>query len=109
VPYNRGFDETEIALSRHFDLRYSDRASGVISTRYSSEKSIDGIIKLRAIAVVEQGEGDQAATVNLKIVRERFWEKWEFDHDLKTQMDFEGYDHRLANVILDEIQSRATR
>ena len=109
VPYARAFDETEIAINRHFDLIYSDRASGVISTRYSSEKSVDGIIQVRAIAVLKEAPGGQSTTVNLKIVRERFWEKWELDHELTTQIDFDGYDERLANAILDEIQSRTVR
>ena len=109
VPYDRAFDETEIAVGRHFDLRCSDRQSGVISTRYSAEKSIDGIIKIRAIAVLQEADGGRKTNVCLKIVRERFWEKWEFDHNLTTQVDFEGYDKRLAKDILDEIQARTAR
>jgi len=109
VPFGRAFDETEIAVDRHFDVRYADRKSGVMATRYSSEKSIDGIIKIRAIAALTPSANGQSTTVHLKIVRERFWEKWQFDHELTTQIDFEGYDRRLANAILDEIQASASR
>ncbi|NOZ19728.1 MAG: hypothetical protein GXP25_01430 [Planctomycetes bacterium] len=109
VPYERVFDETEIAISNHFDILSSDRASGIITTRYSAEKSIDGIIKMRTIAFLKKGEGDKATAVYLKIVRERFWEKWEFDHNLTTQVDLVGYDKRLANVILDDVAARTAR
>ena len=106
VPYERVFDETEIAISNHFDVRSSDRKSGIVTTRYSAEKSIDGIIKMRAVTFLKKAKDDKATAVYLKIVRERFWEKWEFDHILTTQIDLVGYDKRLANLILDEIIAR---
>ncbi|MEW6356765.1 MAG: hypothetical protein AB1696_10585 [Planctomycetota bacterium] len=109
VPYERVFDEAEIAISSHFDVLASDRTNGIITTRYSSEKSIDGVIKMRAIAYLKKGEGDKATGVYLKIVRERFWEKWEFDHVLTTQVDMVGYDKRLAVLILDEVAARTAR
>lgn len=107
VPYSRVFDETEMAVGRYFEPCYCDRENGIISTKYSSEKSMDGIVKLRSIAVIEPDKGGRSTTVFLKIVRERFLEKWEFDHDLTTEIKFDGFDRRLANVILDEIQARA--
>ena len=109
VAYSRAFDEAEMAIAHHFDIRSSDRDNGLIATRYSSEKSIDGIIKVRAMAILSEAKAGQATTVHLKVVRERFWEKWEFDHDLTTQVDLEGYDRVLANLILDEIQTRAAQ
>jgi len=99
VKYDKLFDALEAALARYFHIAYSDRKAGVISTKYSTEKSIDGIIKVRALAVISE-RIDGALDVNLKVIRERYWEKWEGDHELVTQKDYLGTDERFADTIL---------
>ena len=103
VEYDKLFDALEAALARYFHILVADRQAGVISTRYSSEKSIDGIIKVRVLAVISE-RIDGAYDLSLKVIRERYWEKWEGDHELVTQRDLVGTDERFAGTILERMR-----
>jgi len=106
VSYDKAFDAAEVAIARHFEIYFADRKAGVISTRYSTEKSIDSIIKIRAIAVLTK-RSDGAVDMHFKVLRERFWERWTGDHELVTQHDFLGEDEDFARRILKEAQKIA--
>jgi hypothetical protein len=100
----RVYDVTYRILAKYYEIRYEDPESGVIVTSYSQVKSPEeGIVKVRAIAVLTQGP--EGMIVRLKVVKHRFTEKWTvWGFDIIEEEEFMGSDTSLEQRFLYEIQ-----
>ncbi len=98
------YEATRQVLERYFELACEDPAGGMITTRYSQSKSPeDGIVKVRAIAVITRQPG--GTRVDVKVVRDRFTEMWNiWGHEIVEGKDFLGSDKAFEGRILNEIQ-----
>ena len=97
------YDATEGVLGRYFEIAYSDPDAGIVATRRSRTKGPEeGIVEVRAIAVIT--EGQQGAKLNLKVVKERYQESWDiWGHNIVETEVFIGADEDFEARILDDI------
>lgn len=102
--YHRVYQATEDVLQKYFEIAYADPACGVITTRYSQEKSPEeAIVKISAIAAIT--EGKLGPHINLKVVKQRFLDKWDvWGHNIIEEEVFIGADRLLEDRILNEIE-----
>lgn len=106
--YQKVYEATEAVLEKYFEILYADPKSGVITTRHSQSKSPEqGIVKLRAIAVITPCAGKGTPRIHLKVIMERFREMWDiWGHNIIEEDEFLGIDKIMVGRLLNEIEQR---
>lgn len=104
VAAQKVYDAAEGVLGRYFEIAYSDPDAGIITTRRSRTKGPEeGIVEVRAIVVIT--EGQQGAKLNLKVVKERYQERWDiWGHNIVEEEVFIGADQDFEARIFDDIE-----
>ena len=104
IKSQRVYEAADAVLGKYFDLAYEDATAGVVTTQYSQTKSPeDGIVKIRAIAVVTEDTG--VVNLNVKVVKERFVERWDiWGQNIIEEDHFLGADKGLEVRIMNEIE-----
>ena len=104
IKSQRVYEAADAVLGKYFDLAYEDATAGIVTTQYSQTKSPeDGIVKIRAIAVVTEDTG--VVNLNLKVVKERFVERWDiWGQNIIEEDHFLGADKGLEVRIMNEIE-----